>query len=92
MLSHPVGRYVARQLDRMAELIATNKTPDLLHPFRLSRFFENDLVGEKGGGSDLFQKREIQRIADFLEVDCNDQKSIEIQKVLFGNQKSIKER
>jgi sarcosine oxidase subunit beta len=36
---------------RMAELIATNKTPDLLHPFRLSRFFENDLVGEKGAAS-----------------------------------------
>lgn len=36
---------------RMAELIATNKTPDILHPFRLSRFAEHDLVGEKGAAS-----------------------------------------
>lgn len=36
---------------RMAELIATNKTPDLLQPFRLSRFEEFDLVGEKGAAS-----------------------------------------
>ncbi len=35
----------------MAELIATNKTPDLIHPFRLSRFAEFDLVGEKGAAS-----------------------------------------
>lgn len=36
---------------RMAELIATNKTPEILHPFRLSRFGEHDLVGEKGAAS-----------------------------------------
>ncbi len=36
---------------RMAELIATGNTPDLLHPFRLSRFYEHDLVGEKGAAS-----------------------------------------
>jgi sarcosine oxidase subunit beta len=36
---------------RMAELIATKRTPDLLSPFRLSRFEENDLVGEKGAAS-----------------------------------------
>ncbi len=36
---------------RMAELIATNRTPDLLHPFRPSRFREFDLVGEKGAAS-----------------------------------------
>lgn len=36
---------------RMAELIATGKTPDLLRPFRLSRFYEFDLVGEKGAAS-----------------------------------------
>ena len=36
---------------RMAELIATRKTPDLLYPFRLSRFYEHDLVGEKGAAS-----------------------------------------
>jgi sarcosine oxidase subunit beta len=35
----------------MAELIATNKTPELIAPFRLSRFEENDLVGEKGAAS-----------------------------------------
>lgn len=36
---------------RMAELIATNRTPDLLYPFRLSRFAEFDLVGEKGAAA-----------------------------------------
>jgi sarcosine oxidase, subunit beta len=35
----------------MAELIATNRTPDLIAPFRLARFYENDLVGEKGAAS-----------------------------------------
>jgi sarcosine oxidase subunit beta len=35
----------------MAELIATQRTPDLIAPFRLSRFTENDLVGEKGAAS-----------------------------------------
>ena len=36
---------------RMAELIATGETPQLLRPFRLSRFEEMDLVGEKGAAS-----------------------------------------
>jgi sarcosine oxidase subunit beta len=36
---------------RMAELIATGETPDLLKPFRLARFYEHDLVGEKGAAS-----------------------------------------
>lgn len=36
---------------RMAELIATDRTPDLLAPFRLSRFEEGRLVGEKGAAS-----------------------------------------
>ena len=35
----------------MAELIATGRTPDLIAPFRLSRFAEHDLVGEKGAAS-----------------------------------------
>jgi sarcosine oxidase subunit beta len=35
----------------MAELIATGRTPDLIKPFRLSRFAEHDLVGEKGAAS-----------------------------------------
>ncbi|HJP33057.1 MAG TPA: FAD-dependent oxidoreductase [Candidatus Latescibacteria bacterium] len=35
----------------MAELIATRQTPDLLRPFRLSRFAEYDPVGEKGAAS-----------------------------------------
>jgi sarcosine oxidase subunit beta len=35
----------------LATLIATGKTPDLIHPFRLSRFAEDDLVGEKGAAS-----------------------------------------
>ncbi len=36
---------------RMAELIATGKVPDLIAPFRLSRFSEFALVGEKGAAS-----------------------------------------
>lgn len=36
---------------RMAELIATNKTPDILAPFALERFERFDLVGEKGAAS-----------------------------------------
>ena len=36
---------------RTAELIATGQTPDLIHPFRLSRFYENALVGEKAAAS-----------------------------------------
>ena len=36
---------------RMAELIATQKVPDILAPFRLSRFEEFNLVGEKGAAS-----------------------------------------
>lgn len=36
---------------RMAELIATGQTPLMLEPFRLSRFGELDLVGEKGAAS-----------------------------------------
>ncbi len=35
----------------LAELIATGRTPDLIHPFRLSRFAEFDPVGEKGAAS-----------------------------------------
>jgi sarcosine oxidase subunit beta len=35
----------------MAELIATDETPALIRPFRLSRFREDDLVGEKGAAS-----------------------------------------
>jgi sarcosine oxidase subunit beta len=36
---------------RMAELIATNRTPDLITPFSYDRFFKNELVGEKGAAS-----------------------------------------
>ncbi len=36
---------------RMAELIATNSTPDLIAPFEYSRFLEGRLVGEKGAAS-----------------------------------------
>ena len=36
---------------RTAELIATGRTPDLIYPFRLSRFYENALVGEKAAAS-----------------------------------------
>ena len=35
----------------MAELIATGHTPQLIYPFRLSRFGEYELVGEKGAAS-----------------------------------------
>lgn len=36
---------------RMAELIATNATPDILEPFRYDRFERFQLVGEKGAAS-----------------------------------------
>jgi len=36
---------------RMAETLATGRVPDLLQPFRLSRFDEFRLVGEKGAAS-----------------------------------------
>ena len=36
---------------RMAELIATNRTPDLMAPFSYDRFFQDRLVGEKGAAS-----------------------------------------
>jgi sarcosine oxidase subunit beta len=36
---------------RMAELIATNKTPVLIAPFSLNRFQEGNMVGEKGAAS-----------------------------------------
>ena len=35
----------------LAECIATQRTPDLIAPFRLSRFAEFDLVGEAGAAS-----------------------------------------
>jgi sarcosine oxidase subunit beta len=35
----------------LAELIATGRTPELIAPFRLSRFAECDLVGEKGAAA-----------------------------------------
>jgi len=35
----------------LAELIATGHTPPLIFPFRLARFYERDLVGEKGAAS-----------------------------------------
>ena len=34
-----------------AQLIASGRTPELIAPFRLSRFVEHDLVGEKGAAS-----------------------------------------
>jgi len=36
---------------RIAELIATGKTPDLIAPFALSRFYTDTLVGEKAAAS-----------------------------------------
>jgi len=36
---------------RMAELIATNRTPEMIAPFSYDRFFEGRLVGEKGAAS-----------------------------------------
>lgn len=36
---------------RMAELIATNRTPDLIAPFNYDRFYTGKLVGEKGAAS-----------------------------------------
>jgi len=36
---------------RMAELIHTGKTPDLIRPFSITRFYENRLVGEKAAAA-----------------------------------------
>ena len=36
---------------RMAETIATDRVPDLIRPFRLSRFAEFEQIGEKGAAS-----------------------------------------
>jgi hypothetical protein len=36
---------------RMAELIATGRTPDLLKPFAITRFWEDALVGEKAAAA-----------------------------------------
>ncbi len=36
---------------RMAELIATQRTPELIAPFNYDRFFNGQLVGEKGAAS-----------------------------------------
>ncbi len=36
---------------RMAETVATGKAPDILHPFRLERFYDFQQVGEKGAAS-----------------------------------------
>lgn len=36
---------------RVAELIATKRTPDIIRPFRLSRFREDKLVSEKGAAA-----------------------------------------
>ena len=35
----------------MAELAATGRTPDLIAPFRLARFYENELVSERGAAA-----------------------------------------
>ena len=35
----------------MAELAASERTPDLIAPFKLSRFYENELVSERGAAA-----------------------------------------
>jgi sarcosine oxidase, subunit beta len=37
--------------ETMAELVATNKTPELIAPFGLDRFERGDLMGEKGAAA-----------------------------------------
>jgi sarcosine oxidase, subunit beta len=36
---------------RIAELIVTGKTPDLIRPFSITRFHEGRLVGEKAAAA-----------------------------------------
>ena len=36
---------------RMAELIATGRTPELIEPFAITRFWEDRLVGEKAAAA-----------------------------------------
>ena len=35
----------------MADLVGTGTTPDLIHPFRLARFYEDELVSERGAAA-----------------------------------------
>jgi sarcosine oxidase subunit beta len=36
---------------RLAEFIATGKLPELIRPFSLARFYDNQLVGEKAAAA-----------------------------------------
>ncbi len=55
----------------------------LSHPGVCLIRFE-DLVGEKGGGSDAAQVETIQRLASFLNIDVDDKKIKYVQENLFG--------
>jgi sarcosine oxidase subunit beta len=35
----------------IADLVGTGTTPDLIHPFRLARFYEDELVSERGAAA-----------------------------------------
>jgi sarcosine oxidase, subunit beta len=35
----------------LADLVGTGTTPDLIHPFRLARFYEDELVSERGAAA-----------------------------------------
>ena len=38
-------------LTTIAELVASQKTPQLIEPFKLSRFYEDRLVSERGAAA-----------------------------------------
>jgi hypothetical protein len=59
-------------------------------PICLTVRFE-DLVGSKGGGSDLEQIRTVKKIADFLEVALSDEQIKNICSNLFGGTWTFKE-
>ena len=56
------------------------KDPDVL----IIRY--EDLIGEKGGGSDSKQAETIQEIATYLNINLEEETLLDIQKNLFGNQ------
>lgn len=56
------------------------KDPDVL----IIRY--EDLIGEKGGGSDSKQAETIQEIATYLNINLKEETLLDIQKNLFGNQ------
>lgn len=59
------------------------------NPHALVVRFEN-LVGPKGSGSEILQKNEVKRIANYLELTVSDEEIEEVCQKLFGGTKTFK--